>query len=395
MMDPAQTADGSDDDRQLDNPQRGCGYLETGKVYLRGVGSTGAGGDGIYPSFVVCDPPIPFREAGTDGEFTRGYESWDGTVGQAALESITSFHRLYPDDSGDDVSAVDNMIDLGIYDQHAEAPQTELDRHIDRVRFRTTNRTDPTTDHFASVDAVGSSDLIMRAGKTHYPDPQNYVEEARNHGVSKAIPASQNMEPPKVTPGVTRLWIVHPSTPVGWAVIGYSYLTEAVYTKPDDGRVPQYVQEWADAGKVNVAEVGPELDADGYADGDLHDFEDDDPGSSASDPQGSDGEDTVPATSDAEVTVPSARDGRSVAPAPDWVDPQADLRDQWTTAVDTDLFDYQSLRSLASDLPDVDGGRRPSQDDLIDRFVDAGHPPVDFILAAEDGYRLAKPGDRP
>jgi len=383
MMDPEQTADGSDDDRQLDNPERGCGHLEKGKVYLRGVGSTGTGDGGLYPSFVVCDPPIPFREAGTDGEFTRGYESWDGTVGQAALESITSFHRLYPDDSGDDVSAVDNMIDVGIYDQHAEVPQTELDRHIDRVRFRTANRTDPTTDHFASVDAVGSSDLIMRAGKTHYPDPQDYISEARNHGVSKAIPASQNMDPPTVTPGVTRLWIVHPSTPVGWAVIGFSYLIESVYTVPDDGRVPQYVQEWDDAGKLNVAEVGPERGSDGKANGELADFEDSGP-------------DTVSQTPDAEATVRSARDGRSVAPAPDWVDPEADLRDQWTTAVDTDLFSYQALRSLASDLPEVDGGRRPSQDDLIDRFTDAGYPPGGFVVAAEDGdYRLAKSGDRP
>jgi hypothetical protein len=327
-------------DRTISNPQRGCGTLDQGKAYIRGVvGSP----DGILPSFVKCDPFVPYREMGTDGEFTRGFLQFDGTSAQFALSDITDFERLYPGDA-DDQQAVENMVERGLYGDAGAtyggpAPDFEGQRHVDRIQYRGTEG----SDHFGGVPAVRQSDLLMRAGKTHYPDPQDYIDETVEHGISKAIPLSQRQEPPVIQPGVTRCWIVHPDTDQGWAVIGYAYLNEVVFTEPADGHVPEYVQEYAAAGRLDVVDIEPAPDAaDQRPDAELDQFDE------YPDPSDGDGADTV---------VPSEGGSGDV---------------QKLSNALRDAFSYNELKRISAAADDVDVGARPSQEHMADALELAG-----------------------
>lgn len=283
--------------RTISNPKRGCGHLKKGKAYIRGViGSP----DGVLPSFVRLDPPVPYREMGTDEQFTRGFLEFDGATSQFALDDITDFIRLYPGDASDD-TAVQNMVDKGLYPDVDQVPDFEGQRHMDRVRARGTEG----EDHFGAVDAVRQNDLLMRAGKTHYPDPDDFIDEAVELGISKAIPLSKRQDPPVIQPGTTRCWIVHPDTDDGWAVIGYAYLQEVVFTEPEDGNVPQYVREHDAAGRLDVVDIEPprasddDTGLDDWTNGSTPDARDDDQkaGEAAdvdADPRGDDGKTVVP-----------------------------------------------------------------------------------------------------
>ena len=234
-------------DDPLPNPERGCGHLKPGKAYLRGIAGTG---EGTLPPFVRCDPFVPYRELPTDESFTRGYLTFDGVTTQLAIEDqLTHFTREYHGDDRDE-EAVENLVKAGVYENPDDAPDLESQRHIDRIRHR--NFESP--DHWGEVEVATQTDLMMRVGKTHYPDPEKFIEEAVKHGVSKAVSISPNSCPQVVT-GVTRLWLVHPDTDRGWAVIGYSYLSEIVYTKPEDDLVPDYIQEYEETGDVSVREI--------------------------------------------------------------------------------------------------------------------------------------------
>jgi hypothetical protein len=335
--------------RTISNPERGCGHLKRGKAYARGViGSP----DGFLPSFVKCDPPVPYREQTTDGGFTRGFLQFDGVSAQAALDDLTDFVRLYPGDADDD-GARENMVERGLYAEEAEIPAFEGQRHYDRIRARGAEG----DTHFGAVDAVRQSDLLMRAGKTHYPDPDDYIQEAVEHGISKAIPLGQNQEPPVIQPGGTRLWILHPDTDDGWAVIGYGYLQEIVFTEPADGHVPNYVQEYADAGRLDVVDIEPAPDEDDGPNVGLDDFADGNVPEEAADldadPGGETAEKVVAHEGDADLDVQALPDA---------------LRD---------AFSFQELRQIASAVDAVDAPRRPSTDDLIDLLTDADVTPSD------------------
>jgi hypothetical protein len=306
------------DVRTLPNPKRGCGHLERGKAYIRGVvGSPG----GTLPSFVQCDPYVPYREIGTDGAFTRGYMVFAGVPSQFAVDDLTDFTRLYPGDATD-AGAVENMITIGVYPNTDAVPDFEGQRHVDRVRNAGTKN----ADHFGAIDTVRQNDVLMRCGKTHYPDATDFIEEAVEIGISKAIPLSQRQDPPVVQPGVTRCWIVHPDTDAGWAVIGYAYLNDVVYTMPDDGNVPQYIQEHADADRVDVVDIEPAPTDDDELNTHVSDYLDDPSG------DGDDGDDS---------------------PA-DW-----------------DELDYNELKSVAASHG-VDVGPTPDRDTLEDTLADHG-----------------------
>jgi hypothetical protein len=248
----------------LDNKKRGCGHLKEGKAYIRGVLSQS--GRGILPSFVRCDPPIPYREIGTDGSFTRGYEQIDGLTMQLATDGdLCEYVPLTPSGRYEEVeSAWENMLALGLYQTRMDIPESETERHIDRVQFR-----GPEGAHWGDIPTAGHTDLLMRCGESYYPEPEDFIEECRTRGLSKAIPVGPNRDPPTIVPGITRCWIMHPSAgsdEYGGAIIGYVYLDEVVFTEPEDGEVPTYIREMEDQDKLRTAEIGPEVEADDYDD---------------------------------------------------------------------------------------------------------------------------------
>lgn len=271
--------------RTVSNPERGCGHLKRGKAYIRGMQT---GEDGILPTFVRAVPPIPFREMGTNGEFTRGYKEFDGLTAQLALErngmpeaddlsttvgmaaatgetdGLAEFVPMYGG-IGTHKMAIENMVKHGFYRDASEVPELESQRHIERIRMRGAEG----EIHWGSVPSTRQADLLMRAGKSHYPEPEDFIEEAAELGISKAVPLSQNRDPPEVVSGVTRTWIVHPDTEDGWAIIGYAYLNEIIFTEPADGKVPEYVKNLEESGKLEVVDIeDPEPD-----DPDLDDYE--------------------------------------------------------------------------------------------------------------------------
>ena len=252
---------------ELDNPQRGCGTLESGKCYIRGVG-TGSGG-GVLPTFVRGDPPIPHREIGTDGSFTRGFKQIDGLTLQTNLEPRTD-HDFTPLAPVDYSVALERMVEGGMYATRRDIPEHEVDRHIDRVAFREFDG-----DHWGEMDIAQQSDLLMRAGKTHYPDPDDFIQEAVEHGLSKAIPISPRQEPPTVVEGITRCWIMHPEAlpddEYGGGIIGYVYIGEVVFTEPEEGDLPEYVKDYERNGELRVA--GIEEPTEEQTNTNLHDFE--------------------------------------------------------------------------------------------------------------------------
>lgn len=355
--------------RSLSNPKRGCGHLKRGKAYIRGtIGSP----DGVLPSFVKCDPPIPYREMGTEGGITRGYIEFDGLTSQIALESITDFVRLYPGDA-DDEQAVRNMIDRGLYPEPSthsvtgdgHVPEREADRHVDRIRAAGTRG----ETHFGAVDAVRQSDVMMRAGKTHYPEPEDFIQEAVEMGISKAIPVSKRQEPPVIDPGTTRCWIIHPDTSDGWAVIGYAYLQEVVYTEPEDGNVPEYVQEYHDAGRLDVVDIDPPTSDAGENEtlGDVADaIRNGDRRPDGSTPDDADADDADSTDDSADTVVPdeSGAAGR-------------DVQDAAQAILDADDITYNDMKAASVD-PNVDVGQHPGKAGLADALAAAGWTPADL-----------------
>lgn len=349
-------------DRTLPNPKRGCGTLKRGTAYIRGtVGSP----DGILPSFVELDPYVPYREMGTDGGFTRGFLKFDGVTAQFAFDDITDFVRRYPGDAND-LGAVQNMVDAGLYDATPPTgrgptdiegiPNFEGQRHVDRIRSRGTGD----EDHFGAIDVANQSDLLMRAGKTHYPDPDDFIDEAVEMGISKAIPMSQNQAPPVIESGITRCWILHPDTDQGWAVIGYAYLQEVVYTEPADGHVPQYVQDYASSARLDVVDIEPAPDGnDAGPNATVKDFA----GGADGDPD---------ADADADTVVPAEGDTN------------ADAQTAQQALLDAEDIGYNDLKSAAS-VVDLDVGQHPGTDALAGALADAGVTPNDIRGMAGDG----------
>ena len=378
-------------DRTIANPERGCGHLKHGKGYVRGVvGSP----DGVLPSFLEARPYVPYKEVGTEGEFTRGFLRFDGLQSQIAAEGDMYDLKPHYPQKADYEQAKENHVKAGVYSHADEVPDVQWRRHVDRVGHRGADG----ADHWGEAPSTGTSqdvhaDLLMRVGQSHYETPHDFISEAVRLGISKAIPLSQRQEPPEIVPGQTRMWLVHPDAcEDGWGIIGCAYLQEVVYTEPVDGNVPQWVQDMESAGDLDVVEIEDPGPADSYTLGDYEDGERPD----EDDPQQDDGqeEDPLPVRPEARQQTaddfqPDGADGSDGSE--DGADPAAVVPDQSGSDMDV-----QSLRSLVESAPynalkaaaaslDVDAGQTPGKDDLIDALCSTDdHRPQDVAAAVSD-----------
>ncbi|NUC72585.1 hypothetical protein HTZ84_09730 [Haloterrigena sp. SYSU A558-1] len=249
----------------IDNPERGCGYLKEGKAYLRS--DVGPGGE--LPAFVEFAEPIPFKE-----DRKRSYTFFPGLQFELA------------------VTGPGGMTET--------VPAGEASRHIERLQ-----KDRPTGTHAGEMVEFESHDLLLSVGKSHYPTAQEFIDEARINGVSKAISVTSGNAPPQVNPCRTRLFLIHPNavkttkeiettasevdrsrdtiikvkgepveddalayeacegdvevtverrmqTP---GVIGYTYLTRVVYTEDEDGEVPKYIQDYEATGDLDIVKA--------------------------------------------------------------------------------------------------------------------------------------------
>lgn len=201
---------------RLDNPRRGCGHLKQNAMYLRADTHP----DGTLPPFVCMVPAQPFVE--------RHYRGWRPFQGLAlCMAGAGRRWRTEPAQDEDDLRA-----------------------RISAARL---------PDDIGHADLAWAPDLLMWVGADFYPTPEAFAEEARLHGVNKRIPSVG--EPPLVVPGVTRLFLAHPSAAGAGApgVFGYTYLTRVVYTA-GPGPTPKWVHDLAARGRVGICQVGPEYD---------------------------------------------------------------------------------------------------------------------------------------
>lgn len=238
----------------MDNPERGCGHLQHGKAYFTGGGFSEGG---VLPSWVEIDPHLPFREVGTQGEFTRGFVKFDSLTLQLALHREYDFIPHYPneddlEDGEAESKAMRNHVDAGVYDSFDEVPTDQVQRHIDRVGHRGTEG----GKHWGDIPVAGTTDYLMRAGKTYYPTPESYIGETIEHGLSKAISIRKN-NIPQVVPGITRCWVMHPKACEGYGggIIGFAYLNEITFTLPEEGELPTYVREGHENGHLTVRDI--------------------------------------------------------------------------------------------------------------------------------------------
>lgn len=244
------------DSEPLSNPKRGCGHLQPGKTYLVGGGFSELG---VLPSWVELDPHLPYREVGTEGQFTRGFQKIEGLTMQLALEEITEFVPHYPGNSEHE-TAIENHVIAGLYDDPDDVPEKEADRHIGRVRERGVEG----GEHWGEIPTTEQTDLLMRAGTSYYPEPEDYAQETIKFGLSKAIPVTPTRDPPAVVAGLTRCWIMHPEACEGHGggIIGFAYLSEVAFTEPEEGDLPSYIEEAEEAGKLTVREMEEPWDPD-------------------------------------------------------------------------------------------------------------------------------------
>jgi hypothetical protein len=264
----------------LPNPERGCGHLDRGAAYIRGLTETTSGG--VLPSFVRLSDPLPYREIGTGGGFTRGYELIDGITMQVAIANDDDAPDFVPlSTDGFDKApynlarAGNKLIDAGVYESAPHIPESETQRHLDRVAHRGCEN----GDDWGGIPTCGQQDLLMRAGETYYDTPDEFITECVRHGLSKKIPIGPN-NVPAIVPGVTRCWVMHPNATdddsYGGGIIGYAYIDKPVFTEPADGELPSYVEDMVETGDLWVADIEePEVEDESTPDATIADFGDD------------------------------------------------------------------------------------------------------------------------
>lgn len=246
----------------IDNRQRECGFLKADNAYIRAdIGASG----GILPPFCIFTKPmdsesgergtlhkrnplapIPFKEY-----IGQGYEGINGTEFLLAVEdrwNVTPIH--YGKER-----AFERMVDRGLYDSTEGVPSSEVARAIDRSRAA--GLPDDVT-HYGEMKSANGLDLLMRAGKTHYDEPWDFIDEAATRGLNKGIGVTQNRSPPVINPGTTRCFIVHPNA-LGEdkpGIVGFTYLTRVIYTQDTDGEIPKYAQDYVEAGYMDEVQAG-------------------------------------------------------------------------------------------------------------------------------------------
>lgn len=223
-------SDGITGRETLENKERGCGFLQPNKGYIRtDVDALSAPG-GDIPRFVMLDDPVEYRTGDTQGAIIPGYKRFPG------LKFALAYH------AGGGTTTPSGDID----DALARRRQYGFDG-----------------DYYTDITVARAHDLLLSVGKSHWATPEDYVTETRRRGCNLAIPISKSNEPPPIVPLRTRAWIIHPH---GYdeghpAIIGYAYLTRVVYTTgtnatESDPDVPGNVEEWATVGKVDLVDRG-------------------------------------------------------------------------------------------------------------------------------------------
>jgi len=76
-------------------------------------------------------------------------------------------------------------------------------------------------------DSKGTVHIILGVGATYYPFVPDFVEEARNHGVSKRVPRNFNIE--RLTPDKSKLLLAHPR-----AIPRFEYETDCTCPKHNE-----------------------------------------------------------------------------------------------------------------------------------------------------------------
>lgn len=259
-----------DERETVRNEERGCGFLKHSNGYLR---SPPRSADGVLPPFVRFDPPVPYLER---SKF-RGYEYFPGvefelaTTGPSNVpETVGEWIRPggveddVGDENADDLRGVlDGISDEGGF---STDPPGEIWRHIARTTGDASG-----LEHAGEVPQFQTRDLFMLVGKSYYDSPDEFIEEVREQGLSKAIPVSESQEPPRVEPGRTRLFLVHPNAVYYEeteerkpGIIGYVYLHRTIYTEDEKGRFPAWAQEQAEGrDDMDLVHIGDQIYEDG------------------------------------------------------------------------------------------------------------------------------------
>lgn len=219
----------------IDNRERGCGFLKANKAYVRSDVAALSHPDGEVPRFVVLDDPVEYREDNGQGAIIPGFKRFPGTEFALAYEG----------------------------DGRTTSPKDDITASVNRLR-----RYGFDGEHYYTITAARSHDLLMSVGKSHWSTPEDFVVETRRMGLNLAIPTSKTQEPPVINPLRTRVWVIHPhgKTENHPAIIGYAYLSRTVFTSgskatDDDPDVPGYVEDWEKTGKVEVVDRGEPIPA--------------------------------------------------------------------------------------------------------------------------------------
>lgn len=343
--------------------ERGCGFLKHSKAYLR---SPPRSADGVLPPFVEFDPAVPYLER---TKF-RGYEYFPGvefelaTTGPSNVpETVGTWIRPsgVEDDLGDEETDELREVLDGISSEggFSTDPTGEIWRHIARTTGDASGY-----EHAGEVPQFQTRDLFMHVGKSYYETPEEFIEEVREQGLSKAIPVSESQEPPRIEPGRTRLFLVHPNAVYYEeteerkpGIIGYVYLHRTIYTEDEKGRFPAWAQEQAEGREdMDLVHIGDQIYEDGTRAATLDDNGDFGNGDS-------DDEESSPRSeSSPQKVVPSDKEGRDVEGIP-VEDDEADRL--------SEEEEREALDALADDLPDE--GDRGNEFEEVE-FVEIPEP---------------------
>jgi hypothetical protein len=340
--------DETDDDgyRTVRNEERGCGFLEPDKGYLR---SPPASASGHLPAFVWFDPPVEYLER----DKFRGYEFFPGVqfelavTGGVGAEIGSRYDPTLgtppefrtPEEAEEEFRGQPARDGITSTD-----PSGEIHRHIARCVGTADGS------HAGEITAFRSHDLYMHIGASYYGSPEEFVEEVRRQGLSKAIPVSESNPPPRINPGKTRLFLTHPngtgdpSVADGEpAVIGYVYLHRTLYTETSSGEHPAWAKETARAREdFEPVHIGNRI----YEDGTAATFEG---GEWTEKPENETADDRTREESEAEAAirtlpmrvVPSEEDGRDVRGVPlDETDDSGADEDSYEDEKETDGTEY-------------------------------------------------------
>lgn len=347
----------NDDEREtIRNEERGCGFLKHGKAYVR---SPPRGKGGVMPPFVKFDPPIPYLER---SKF-RGYEYFPGISFELSVTGavdVPTSHAEMATPLGNEDPRLDE-IEGGVPPEFTEEneflqetvrlsstelgegsesgitstdPPGEIWRHIARM----TGTADG--DHAGDVTAFASHDLYMHVGASYYETPEEFITEVEEQGLSKAIPVSQSQEPPRINPGRTRLFLVHPNATGEEndkaGVIGYVYLHRTVYTEDEEGRFPAWAKEYGRAREdMDLVHVGDQIYEDGTRATTVDEVVEENGSSEAE--------------SEPEAVVPSDKEGRDVEGVPASSLDEDEISDQLDDAAD-------EIEEFAEDYEEVEEG---------------------------------------